>query len=287
LAIIDKVYYAYGTILSTISKNVMDLMVSKIKHFFTKMQDILITDICYLLPCVCKWFYHRIIKKDIFHYQLQDSLSGKKASLYKHGKGELKEESQAVLILHGLYSHPCMMLHLAKIAQNANPGPVFSLFVLYEDNLDKHRSLINQAMDCIEKKCLHQGFPFKGIILIGHSMGAIEAAYSAYVENDNRISSVISIAGRLKVVKSAHSPCQESLKESLNKIYKIVQSNHPTPLYQIAGRYDWCAPLESTLIRKIDGCYHIVEDGMHFNVLFHKDIYRKLPEFLEKSLSQR
>ena len=113
-------------------------------------------------------------------------------------------------------------------------------------------------------------------------MGAIEAAYTAFVENDKRILSVISIAGRLKVVESATSPCRESLKETVDKIYERVQSNPDLPLYQIVGKHDWNASLESTLIRRDPGCYHIIEDSMHFNILFHKEIYTKLSEFLQK-----
>lgn len=177
------------------------------------------------------------------------------------------------------------MLHLAEIAQKTNSGPVFSFYVSYDlVNLDFHRSLLKQAIDGIEKIFRDNDCSLQGIMLVGHSMGAIEAAYTAFVENDKRILSIISIAGRLKVVESVNSPCRESLKETLHKIYREVQSNPNLPLYQIVGRHDWNASLESTLIRKSDDCYHIVEDGMHFNILFHKDIYRKLPEFLQKSL---
>jgi hypothetical protein len=177
------------------------------------------------------------------------------------------------------------MLHLAKVAQKSNIGSVFSLYVRYDEtDLGIHRSIINQAINSIEKMRLDKGCPFKGIILIGHSMGAIEASYIAFVENNKKIISVISIAGRLKVVESINSPCRESLKDALNKIYKRVQLNPNLPLYQIVGRRDWNAPLESTVIRKKKGCYHIVEEGMHLNILFHRDIYSKVSEFLQKSL---
>lgn len=249
------------------------------------MQDILITDILYLLPCMIKWLYHLKIKKDIFLFRLKDS-SGKRATLYQHGKWESeKRELPVTLILHGLYSHPLLMLHLAKMAQTTNIGPVFSLYLSYDEvNLGIHRSLLKQAIDSIEKMLCDKGYIFKGIVLVGHSMGAIEAAYTAFVENDKRILSVISIAGRLKVVESIHSPCRESLKDTVNQIYAGVQSLPDLPLYQIVGRNDWNASLESTLIRHDKDYCHIVEDAMHFNILFHKDVHRKFPEFLQKSL---
>lgn len=269
-------------------KRVMKFIFSKIKHFFTKIQDIVLTDFRYLLPCALKWFYHRKIKMDIFHFQLKND-SGKKASLYQHGKWKSENgETRVTLILHGLHSHPFLMLHLAEIAQKTNRGSVFSLYVSYdEDNHGFHRALLKQAIDHIEKMIRDEDCSLKGIVLVGHSMGAIEAAYTAFVDHDKRILSIISIAGRLKVVESIHSPCSESLKDTVDKIYEGVLSNPALPLYQIVGRHDWNASLESTLIRQDHDCYHIVEDGMHFNILFHEDIYRKFPEFLQKSFEKK
>lgn len=261
----------------------MRLISSKIKNFFTKMQDILITDIIYLLPCGLKWLYHLKFKKDILPSKLIER-SGKKANLYQHGNWESEnKEIQVTLILHGLHSHPLVMLHLAEMAQETNLGPVYSLYVSYDEvNLDIHRSLIKLAVDNIENRLCKKGFSLKGIVIAGHSMGAIEAAYTAFVEKDRRILSIISIAGRLKVVESCSNPCRESLKDSLNKIYEGIQSNPDLPIYQIVGRHDWNASLESTLIRTRDDCFHIVENAMHFNILFHKDIRIKFPEFLQR-----
>lgn len=256
----------------------------KMKHFFTKMRDILLTDLCYLLPCFLQWFYHRKIKKDVFRFQLKNPQSDMTADLYQHGEWNLeKQELQSVLILHGQYSHPCVMLHLAKIAQTTNIGSVFSLHVRYDDTYS-HRSLIKQAMDSIEKDCLDKGHNLSGIILVGHSMGAIEAAYFGFVTNSKKVSSVISIAGRLKDVESITSPCKESLKGTLYEINKGIQLNPHLPLYQIVGLHDWNASLESTIIRKSEGYYHIVEDAMHFNILFHKEVSNKLVEFLQESI---
>lgn len=259
---------------------------SSIRHFCAKMQDILVTDVRYLFPCLLKWFYHRRILRDITRIRIKNPLD-KKANLYQHGRVKFEgEEGVATLILHGQYSHPFLMRHLASVAEKAQVGSTFSLYVHYdEEDFDSHRTIIKQAIDKIETMLLEGGSSLKGIILVGHSMGAIEAAYLAFVENDRRILSVISIAGRLKVVPSVNSPCSESLRMTLNEICQGVKMKPELPLYQIVGRNDWNAPLESTLIRSEDGSYHIVEDGMHFNILFNQEIHTKLPEFLQKSIS--
>ena len=261
----------------------MKSILSKIQHFFIKMQDILITDILYLIPCAFNWFYHLKIKKDISSFRLIDK-NDKKAILYQHGQWNPEEnEAQAILILHGLYSHPFVMLHLVEMAQKANLGPVFSLYVSYDEvNLD-HRPLIQQTFDMIEKMSPN----LKGIIVVGHSMGAMEGAYSAFVEKDKRVISVISIAGRLKVVECTHSPCRDSLKSTVNQIYEGIQSMPKLPLYQIVGRKDWNASLESTLVRHDKSEYHIIEDAMHFNILFHRNIYAIFPQYLQKSSQKK
>lgn len=260
---------------------------SKFRRLVDQLRDIIVTDVCCLLPCIFRWIYFRRIKKDIYSFDLVEA-SGKKGKLYQHGEWNSKEkEVTAILILHGLYSHPLVMEHLAKMAKETNIGAVFSFYVSYDEiNLDFHRILLNQAIQNIEKILSEKGCTLKGIVLVGHSMGAIEAAYKGFVELDKRIISIISIAGRLKVVECNYSPCRESLKSTVNHIHAGVQLHHHIPLYQIVGRRDWNASLESTLIRKGSDCFHIVEDAMHFNILFHKDLQAKFPEFLQKSIKR-
>lgn len=259
------------------------LLLIRIKHFLSQLKDHL--DVIYLFPYIVKWFYCLKIKKNLSYFQLKD-VFGNKATLYQHNEWESgKREDQAILILHGLYAHPLVILPLIDTAKATETGPVFSLHVTYnEANFDVHRSFIEQAIDHIEKMSHENKSPLKGIVMAGHSMGAIESAYRAFVEIDLRISSVISIAGRLKVVESINSPCSDFLRPSIDKIYKGVKNLPLIPLYQIVGRDDWNAPLESTLIRDEDKeYYHIIEGAMHFDILFHKETHLKFFEFLKKS----
>lgn len=254
-------------------------MFLKLKYFSDKMKDILITDILYLFPSLCRWFIHRRIKRDISRFQLNHP-SDKKSSLYQHGKIDLKKKNtQPILILHGLYSHPFIMLHLAEIAQNEGFGPIFSLYVSYnEHNLEDHRSYIGKALDHIEKMTsTNLQDASKGIILVGHSMGAIESANRALVVNDKRILAVISIAGRL----NAADPCSDLLKDSLNQIDESFLTLPKFPLYQIVGDRDWNASLRSTIINRREGYYHIIKDAMHFNILFHLELKSKFLENLK------
>jgi predicted alpha/beta hydrolase family esterase len=253
---------------------------SKIKHTYFKYKDLLITDLTIVPVCVLKWVYTLKIKKQLFPIPLVES-SGTRGTLYQHGGQEASNNSlPAVLILHGLYGHPFVMLHLAEIAKNI-AGPVFSLYLSYDkENHLPHRALIKQALDQIEKRIKE----FKGIVLVGHSIGATEAAYLAFVENDKRIVSTISIAGRLKLDASCPSQCNEAFKPVINQIYQGILSQPQQQLYQIAGRRDWSVSLESAIARRDESCYHIVHEAGHFDLLFHKDLKDKFSEYLEKSL---
>lgn len=52
------------------------------------------------------------------------------------------------------------------------------------------------------------------------------------------------------------------------------------PLYQIVGKKDWNAPIEATVLRSDKKFSHIIHNAMHFNILFHRDLKKKLLEFL-------
>lgn len=256
----------------------------KIKLFLNKAQDIVITDILYIIPSFVRWFYHVKIVKDIFPFPLKNS-KGKKAVLYQHGKTNVAK--RAILILHGLHGHPGVMLHFAEMAQEVNLGPVFSLYVSYDMNdLDSHRSLIKLAMDKIENLLNDEKNSLHRVVMVGHSMGAIESAYRAFVNQDPRISSVISLAGKLKNVERDDDGLPKSLHASFTNIYEGIQALPDLPLYQIVGDKDWIVPLESALVRKNEGYYHIIKNGGHLNLLFHPEMYQKFPEFLRLSLSK-
>lgn len=253
-------------------------------HFFKIIQDIFVSNVFYVIPSIAQWYYHLKIKKDIIPIPLKNSI-GKKATLYQHGKWMPDYEGKAaVLLLHGMYGHPCVLMHLANEVHQISTSPVFSLLVFYNKaSLTSHRMLLKKALDYIIERAKDQGFPLKGIIIAGHSMGGMEGAYRAFVDMDPRILAVISIAGVLKVVDYPEKSLEEDLKPMVNDIFAGVQANPQIPLFQIVGGSDWNAPLEATLIRKGD-CSYVVKDGMHLNILFKKDFMRKFLEFLQRAI---
>lgn len=263
---------------------------SKVFLFFNKVNDILIADLAYTFPNAIKWFYRVNIKGNISSITLKRKIKtkSKKALLFSHFDSsiQLNKETHAILLLHGIYGHPLSLLHLADIAQEAKIGPVFSIYLPYDEHFpENHRSLLKQAIDEIERMVHERGSCLKGIIATGHSLGAIESAYRAFVVKDERITTVISIAGRLKAVPSPNKNCPECLKSTLKDVYEGILEHTHLPLYQIVAGNDWNAPLEATAVRPIEGSFHIVENAMHLNVLYHWETRLKFIEFLKKSNS--
>jgi hypothetical protein len=264
-------------------------MFSNARRLFNKTVDLVISNLVLILPNSIKWLYRFYVKQQITPFLIKENplADSQHALLFLHGNFQSVDfqGSAPLLLLHGMYGHPLALLHLADIAQKVSLGPIFSLYLRYDElKPEVHRSLIKLAIDKIEMLVEAQGIKFKGLVTAGHSMGAIESAYRAFVSKDSRIQTVISIAGRLRVVQSKENPCRESLMPTVESVYKGIQEQPEVPLYQIAAGADWNAPLEATIVRQDDACYHIVENAMHFNVLYHKETCHKFNEFLKSSL---
>lgn len=254
--------------------------------FLDKIFDILLADLTYTIPNAIKWIYRVVVKREIVAFPLQNiHRLNERGCLYMHSNfNSMPKGGCAVVMLHGVYGHPFSMLHLADIALEANKGPVFSLHLPYNELHPKiHRTLLKQALDQIESLMVENGHIFNGIVAVGHSLGAIESAYRAFVEKDARIISVISIAGRLRIIPSLYKSCSESLKPTIEIVYQGIQKYPNVPLYQIVAGNDWNAPLTATAVRPDDYCCYIVKNAMHLNVLFRKETCSKFCEFLKKS----
>lgn len=240
-----------------------------------------------MVPNIAKWLYRTKISNQISTYSIEYCGEGgcKEALLFLHGRIGFDdgEDRSPILLLHGDHSHPFTMLSLADISQNSGKGPVFSVYLPYDDiNPDIHQSLLKLAVSKIEEFLPISHCTRSGIICVGHSKGAIEAANMAFVDKDPRIKAVISIAGRLKDVPSLQMPCHRLLKPIVEKVYQSIIENPYIPLYQIVAGEDWNAPLEATAVRIVDDCCHIVENSMHLNILVHEETYSKFDFFLKK-----
>lgn len=265
----------------------MDFTFDGIKHIYHKMSDNVGAVFTNVFPCALKWFYRAHFQKTIIPYPIYINHI-KVAVLYLHGKlaRKMHKDTSAVLLLHGLKGHPFTMLHLADIASKNGDEPVFSLHLKYHaHHPELHRPAIKKAIDEIEQILIRHGSYLNKLFVVGHSQGAIEAAYRAFVEDDHRIGSVISIAGRLRVIAPLNHHLSENFKQMLEHIHEGIKSKLYIPLYQIVGKRDWNANIEATVIRSHSDFCHIVENGMHLNVLYHPETRRKFAEFLTSSKS--
>jgi hypothetical protein len=253
-----------------------------LKILFT---DILPANLRSLLPNALSWAYRTVWTGAVRSYIVKSAMSSSFARLFVHGQVGLGSDGciSAILLLPGEHSHPMTMLHLADIAQ-AEGRSVFSIHLPYNDeNPESHRSLLRESIDQISQIVIDHGGTLSDLILVGHSRGALEAVNEAYVENNLKINGVISLAGRLEVVKDSSRPCRQSLRASVYSVWKKLHNRHHilrVPLYQIAAIKDWCMDPEASIVR-LDHS-HLSVDAGHLGVISHPHTLTQFKTWIHK-----
>jgi hypothetical protein len=247
--------------------------VQNVYNGFYERASILFTDIipgnitC-VIPNAISWAYRRFWTGSIT-CQTLTSTAGKTAYLFKHADASAAR-MPAVLLTHGEHSHPLTTLHLADIAQ-AQKFAVYSVYLPYDDHHpEEHSQLLQKCIDII-------GVP---VLVGGHSRGAIEVAYEAYVNWNKKIIGVIAIAGRFRVIEPSTRPCRDSLKAWVNAVWEKLRPGQylGVPFYQLVAKDDWCIDQKASLVRR-DQKYKIVDAG-HLGVVNHADTLKQFDTWL-------
>lgn len=260
----------------------------KVKIFTTEAFCVLTQ----VLPNALTWVYRVKCSSQLSVYPLKTTVekTDKWATLYFHGpkNRNIVDDIPAVLFVHGDGGHPYTLLPLAEKVKQTKECAVFSLHMPFDiAHTTSSQNLMRQAIDKIEMIIKEHGGRLDKLITVGHSKGAIQTAYSAFVEQDQRIKAAIAIGGRLKVVESIEKPCPSDLKPVVHAIYSAIQKKPDLPLYQIVPGADWNAPLEAMAIRPQHGCCRIIADAMHLNVLYKKETMSIFDQFLGSALQTR
>lgn len=259
-------------------------MTTKSIQWLTYLADIIPTDIRFMIPSYFKWMFREKIQNRFDRYTLQPETATKQSYLFQHRSPypNIDPNVNAVLFLHGDYSHPCTTLHMGDIAQQQNKV-VFSLFIPSgEIKAGRYGQHLKEAIGKLQNVIGDQKMCLRELVLIGHSRGATEAVYQTYVEKETPVTGVIAIAGRLKFVEMcSRMPCKESLKPMLNDIHKAIgNSTGPLtpPLYQIVASRDSC----------IDPCAAFISEenkveiqSGHAGILYHSKSLQQLATWLD------
>ncbi len=247
--------------------------------------DLIPTNLTCILPNFFQWYYRSLISHDphrrITCYKLQNTVdkTSKVGYMYLHG-GISKDVNRVILNLPGDHAHPASMSHLADIAKSKQ-WIVFSAHLPYDDaQPEQHRTLLKAAVSKIIELVQEKNEAVGDFFLVGHSRGGMEGAYEAYVEENEAITGVISIAGRLQVIEGSKRPCRKALQASVNAVYeKII---HPeslrSPLYEIAATDDWCIDYWASAVRRDH--FIVVDGASHLNILFHPKATRQFAEWI-------
>jgi len=193
----------------------------------------------------------------------------------------LNPSKPAILFLHGDRHNQSGVIPLAKYLRNADVGAIFTVNLEYDElHPEHHRQQLIERI--LEIKALYAQEELS-LILVGHSKGAIEAAYLAFCEDRTpgvKIEKIISIAGRLKVVTSSFRSCHQNLVPLVHTVYRAIRRNFTVPLYNIAGDFDWNAPLEAMIVNNSRKHAYIAPNQSHMSILFAEETHKKVLEFI-------
>ncbi|MES2122655.1 MAG: hypothetical protein V4492_07770 [Chlamydiota bacterium] len=267
-----------------IRPSIIDRVYAALKILFT---DLLPGIFSSNLPNALTWVYRTWCTRTLTCHTLVTQAGGaaKAARLFSHGKVDPRPggDLPALLLLHGDQSHPFTLLHLADIAQEQGRA-VFSVHLPYDDeHPERHRSLLSQSIDKIDQIIGARGGKLSNLVLAGHSRGAMEAANEAFAVNNPKVSGVIAIAGRFKVISPSARPCRPSLEASVNALWeKIGHWNQSlrVPFYQIAAKKDWCMDPEASIVRTDHE--HLYVDAGHLGVINHPSTLNQFRVWLAK-----
>lgn len=245
----------------------------------------------FILPAALKWWYKRNFSQKLFPYSVEltkDKVTTK-ARLYLHGPLVVEKEKKhnPILLVHGDYSHPYTMLHLAKIAKKESCGPVFSLYIPtihQEDHFNDQAALIEEAIDKIENLIIEQNGVFDGIFGVGHSKGAMLLVERQFSTTPSKIAKTFLIACPLKA--SGHEPSlQEPLKSIIEQSYERIKTAHDRKFVQIVPKNDWCSSYDAMVARPDEYCY--VVPGMHLSGLYSRKTSKLFTKFITSSLEKK
>jgi len=221
------------------------------------------TTLFYIIPNMIKWCFKKYIQREITEYPLQ--INGMKAYLFLHGK--IEASTSPLLLVHGDYSHPSTLLHIADMA---GKHTTFSLFLPSAHNntlLEENSALIQEAMNKMKQLI---GGEVKNILGVGHSKGATLLAKHQFLHPNSPIDHLFSIAGRLN---------SKEPNSHIRRIYERILNPGKKRVVQLAPKYDWVIPPEGL---QIPGYISIPDT--HLGSLFSNSIEPNFKSFLSKSL---
>ncbi len=194
----------------------------------------------------------------------------KVATLYIHGK--TNKEKESILFCHGDFSHPFSLLPLIDIAKKTDKN-VFSLYIPSCQNnkqFDLHIQLVEETISKIKT------ISSSALTGVGHSKGAILLAHTHFVEKNNNLDKVVTLAGRIRAPKP--EDCKEkALMDIVDKISEGITNCPNRPLYQIVPKDDWNASQESMIARQESA---FVVPGMHLSGIYTKEAKEVLSKIL-------
>lgn len=205
-------------------------------------------------------------------------------SLFSHKKWQCKGKGTPLLLIHG-YLHPSSAwIHLMRMLEKAGFGPIYTLKLGYPfDSISEYAEKIEE-----KKKEIASETQRDDLILIGHSMGGLIAAfYALRLDAKKNISKVITIGSPLKgtqVAKIGIGKCVLEMVPGSSFIKELAEEilkEKRVQFFHIGSKNDQLIiPYTSAFVLEDPSRTLLLEGVGHIGLLFSTKVAEKIAKNL-------
>ncbi len=206
-------------------------------------------------------------------------------SLFSHKKWQTKGKGTPLLLIHG-YLHPSSAwIHLMRMLEKEGFGPIYTLKLGYPfDSIPEYAEKVEEKRKEIAAETKRED-----LILIGHSMGGLIAAfYSLHLDAKKNIAKVITIGSPLKGTQVAKIGIGECVSEMMlhssftKDLTEEILKEKRVQFFHIGSKTDQLIiPYTSAFVLEDPSRTLLLEGVGHIGLLFS----RKVAEKIAKDLS--
>ncbi len=200
--------------------------------------------------------------------------------------GKKHANNSPILLVHGYLHNKSGFALLHWRLREENLGPIYSLNLTPPfSSIEHFASLVKERAAEIEKETGK-----KELIIIGHSMGGVVAAfYAEYIAPEGKVSDIITIASPLKGTPLAYlgvgACCRQMQINSdlIRALYQRIKHNRQLRYHHMSSKVDSIVPASYGLIGEYLERERIYPDISHAGFFFSKKVASQIIEWLRQA----
>jgi len=197
------------------------------------------------------------------------------------------QTAKVVLLLHGVGGHPSCFIPMAKKLAESNLTAMYTVSLNPTDENPIPIESLTHRVNALAINYLNSGYADVEFALVGHSLGALVSAKYVWRGPDlptrSLISTIISLAGRLKYVHNTFFWFCEDVKPEIERTYEcILKSPDKATLYTIRGDCDAIVPRQSVHIQDKPNRECTVHGWGHSGIVFAPETHKQVRIWIQR-----